>query len=123
LGNAVARFRSAEQTRHIQGAIVKGPLERLKYDLRRLWECPKCHRHARSEGSVTSQFCACETKQEGGKPIPMALVDDGPQRVDGKPLTHRTLMGGLPRIGIPSKEPLLAEVATEAPAALPPPTE
>jgi hypothetical protein len=60
---------------------MKGPYERLKYDLRRLWECPECKRRERTDGGVTFRFCECGTKQEGGQPVVMKLVADGPQRL------------------------------------------
>ncbi|MBC7855356.1 MAG: hypothetical protein IAF94_18155 [Pirellulaceae bacterium] len=41
------------------GGTMKGPFERLKYDLRRLWECPSCNRRERSDGTVTTRFCIC----------------------------------------------------------------
>src|SRR5687767_9043501 len=60
---------------------MKGPYERLKYDLRRLWECPVCKRRERTDGGVTFRFCDCGTKQEGGRPVVMRLIADGPQRL------------------------------------------
>jgi hypothetical protein len=60
---------------------MKGPYERLKYDLRRLWECPACKRRERTSGAVTFRFCPCGVKQEGGKPVVMQLIADGPQRL------------------------------------------
>jgi len=60
---------------------MKGPYERLKYDLRRLWECPACKRRERTDGTVTFRFCPCGTKQPGGQPVVMHLVADGPQRL------------------------------------------
>jgi hypothetical protein len=60
---------------------MKGPYERLKYDLRRLWECPVCKRRERTAGSVTSRLCLCQMKHADGKPVVMKLVEDGPQRV------------------------------------------
>jgi hypothetical protein len=60
---------------------MKGPYERLKYDLRRLWECPACHKRERTPGSATSHFCQCQMKQADGQPIVMKLIEDGPQRV------------------------------------------
>jgi len=65
---------------------MKGPYERLKYDLRRLWECPACKRRERTSGTVTFRHCACTTKpeggkQEGGQPAVMLLIADGPQRL------------------------------------------
>ncbi len=56
---------------------MKGPYERVKYDLRRVWECPLCHARVRTEGSVTSQFCNCQQKEEPPRAIPMQLVGDG----------------------------------------------
>ncbi|MEX2026905.1 MAG: hypothetical protein WEH44_06380 [Pirellulaceae bacterium] len=58
---------------------MKGPYERLKYDLRRLWECPQCQRRERTDGSVTFFLCACQTKS-GGQPIPMKLLEESGHR-------------------------------------------
>jgi hypothetical protein len=58
---------------------MKGPYERLKYDLRRLWECPKCRRRERTEGTVTFRFCACQS-QAGALGVPMKLVEEGGHR-------------------------------------------
>jgi hypothetical protein len=60
---------------------MKGPYERLKYDLRRLWECPVCKRRERTPGTVTFRHCACGTKVEGGEPVVMQLIGDGAQRL------------------------------------------
>jgi hypothetical protein len=60
---------------------MKGPSERLKYDLRRLWECPACQRRERTTGSVTFRHCACQAKQTDGKAVVMQLVEDGVQRI------------------------------------------
>jgi len=60
---------------------MKGPYERLKYDLRRLWECPVCKRRERTDGGVTFRHCECGTKQESGQPVVMKLIADGPQRL------------------------------------------
>ena len=60
---------------------MKGPHERLKYDLRRLWECPACKRRERSPGSVTFRHCLCQMKQPEGRAVVMKLVEDGVQRV------------------------------------------
>jgi hypothetical protein len=59
---------------------MKGPYERLKYDPRRLWECPQCKRRERTGGGVTFRFCAC-TAKDGEQPTVMHLVADGPQRL------------------------------------------
>jgi len=60
---------------------MKGPYERLKYDLRRLWECPACKRRERTPASVTYRFCQCQMKQADGKPVVMKLIEDGVQRL------------------------------------------
>lgn len=64
---------------------MKGPFERLKYDLRRVWECPACQRRERTPGTVTFRFCSCTSKQPGCSPTPMKLVEDGAVRV-GPPI-------------------------------------
>lgn len=68
---------------------MRGPYERLKYDFRRVWECPVCHHRERTSGAVTSMFCPCQAKEDALKQRPMKLVDDGPRRADGKPLPKR----------------------------------
>jgi len=60
---------------------MKGPYERLKYDLRRLWECPACKRRERTSGSITFRHCSCRMKQLDGKPVVMQLVEDSVQRL------------------------------------------
>jgi hypothetical protein len=60
---------------------MKGPYERLKYDLRRVWECPVCKRRERAAGSVTFKHCLCQMQQLDGKPVVMKLVEDGVQRI------------------------------------------
>jgi hypothetical protein len=71
---------------------MKGPYERLKYDLRRVFECPVCHRRVRMPGSVTFMTCSCNgeaTFSLDNRPI-MKLVEDGPRRADGGPLPVRS---------------------------------
>src|SRR4051812_12404054 len=65
-------------------SLMRGPHERLKYDLRRLWECPVCTRRERTAGTVTFRFCQCRMKQLDGQPEVMKLVEDGVQRVGPK---------------------------------------
>jgi hypothetical protein len=60
---------------------MKGPYERLKYDLRRLWECPVCKRRERLPPSVTFRHCLCQMKQPDGQPVVMKLIADGVQRL------------------------------------------
>lgn len=64
---------------------MKGPSERLKYDLRRVWECPVCKHHERTEGHVTSRLCRCQAKASPLQRQWMNLIEDGPRRVLGQP--------------------------------------
>lgn len=57
---------------------MKGPYQRLKWDLRRLWECPVCKRQDRTPGTVTFRHCPCQMQKLDGKLIVMKLVEDGP---------------------------------------------
>lgn len=68
---------------------MRGPYERLKYDFRRVWECPVCHHRERTAGSVTSHFCNCQAKEPVTRQLPMRLIEDGPRRTDGKVLPQR----------------------------------
>lgn len=63
---------------------MKGPYERLKYDLYRVWECPVCHHRERTGGTRVSLLCGCQKKSPLGQAVWMRLVDDGPRRVDRK---------------------------------------
>jgi hypothetical protein len=60
--------------------VVKGPYERLKYDLRRVWECPACHHRERTGGHVVSRLCGCQENVEPDKRIYMKLIEDGVRR-------------------------------------------
>ena len=55
---------------------MKGPLARHKFPIRRLWECPHCHRRAYSSGAVAARICGeCPPATEG---VPwMNLVEEG----------------------------------------------
>ncbi len=59
---------------------MKGPYERLKYDLRRIWECPVCHHRERANGSITALFCSCQDKVDPLERVAMKLVEDRIQR-------------------------------------------
>lgn len=60
---------------------MKGPFERLKYDLRRMWECPTCKRRERTAGTATFRHCSCQMQKLDGKPVVMTLIADGVQRL------------------------------------------
>jgi len=57
---------------------MKGPYERLKYDLRRVWECPACGRQLRTSGAVTALVCPCQLSRPLVEQITMKLTHDGP---------------------------------------------
>ena len=55
---------------------MKGPFERLKHDLRRVWECPVCRHKERTSGAVTFRLCLCQRKVEIEQRVWMRLVED-----------------------------------------------
>ena len=59
---------------------MRGPFERLKYDLRRIWECPRCGVRRRTDGTTTTQFCKCEKSGQTREAISMKLIGDGARR-------------------------------------------
>jgi hypothetical protein len=62
---------------------MKGPYERLKYQLDRIWECPVCQHHERRGGQVTYLFCRCQAEVPPPQQACMQLVRDGVCRVGG----------------------------------------
>jgi hypothetical protein len=60
---------------------MKGPSERLKYDLHRVWECPECHSRTRTSGAVTHTTCKCQSKLLFVEQRCMTLVEDGVRRI------------------------------------------
>jgi hypothetical protein len=63
---------------------MKGPYERLKYDMRRLWECQVCQHRERTGGDVTALICRCQTDTPMPKQKCMLLVEDGIRRVESR---------------------------------------
>jgi hypothetical protein len=61
---------------------MKGPGERLKYDFRRVWECPVCRHRERTGGDVTYRLCACQRKLEPTERVWMRLIQEGGRRGD-----------------------------------------
>lgn len=59
---------------------MKGPFQRLRYDLRRVWECPRCHHKVITLGSVTAQLCECQQNETSGE-VSMHLIEDGARRI------------------------------------------
>jgi hypothetical protein len=64
---------------------MKGPSERLKYDFRRLWECPRCGLRRRSGGDTTSESCDCALKENPPRRTPMRLIAEGGRRAEAAP--------------------------------------
>ena len=60
---------------------MKGPYERLKYDLRRVWECPQCGHKERTGGEVTTRCCACQHDKRPAERVWMRLLEDGIRRI------------------------------------------
>lgn len=54
---------------------MKGPYQRLKYSMLRIWECPECNRRERTNGTHTTNVCDC-TFGETKKMQSMRLVED-----------------------------------------------
>ena len=69
---------------------MKGPYERLKYDLRRTWECPECHHREHTGGDVTSLRCSQNMSGTSCEHV-MRLIDDGVKRTDGTPIAPREI--------------------------------
>ena len=55
---------------------MKGPYERLKYDLRRVFECPRCRRRVRMPGHVTSVRCTCKGEHPDEPSPMMKMLED-----------------------------------------------
>ena len=87
---------------------MRGPYERLKYDLRRGWECPLCHRKEKADFLITNRFCNCRQKKDGGPLVSMKLVDDGVRRVWTAPAMLAAQQARAARLAV---EPVVEEVA------------
>ena len=59
---------------------MKGPYERLKYTLRRTWECPACSRRIQTDGTSTANVCECQFGHAENERISMKLLLDGIRR-------------------------------------------
>ncbi len=59
---------------------MKGPGGRLKFDIRRVWECPVCHRRELADGHVVNVLCPCGSKADPPRQIWMKLIETRPAR-------------------------------------------
>jgi hypothetical protein len=92
--------------------MMKGPGGRLKFDIRRLWECPVCHRRELTTGDVVNRLCTCSAKSDPPRQNWMKLLEPKPAR----PV--------LPQL-FPSSAPLdsavqVVEIAQQSPPTPPP---
>ena len=55
---------------------MKGPANRLKFRIRRLWECPHCHRRVFTAGHVVQQPCHCRPTSDTEPATWMQLIED-----------------------------------------------
>ena len=54
---------------------MKGPGSRLKFDMRRHWECPVCHRREWTSGEVVNHACTCTGTPDGATTVWMRLIE------------------------------------------------
>ena len=80
IGNGSGNIKNGSGNIKNGSGNIKGPYERLKYDMRRLWECPECHHRQRKPGHVSVVFCDCQKNHESKGPIAMQLVKEGGRR-------------------------------------------
>lgn len=59
---------------------MKGPGGRLRFDIRRVWECPVCHRRELTAGDVVSRLCTCSAKSDAPRQNWMQLIETKPAR-------------------------------------------
>jgi hypothetical protein len=57
-------------------STMKGPGNRLKFVIRRAWECTRCQRRVVTPGSVVYQSCTCTPADAPGGPAWMCLIED-----------------------------------------------
>ena len=54
---------------------MKGPGHRHRFDVRRSWECPACHRRVRTSGRIVHLLCECLTKNSPPQQTWMRLLE------------------------------------------------
>jgi hypothetical protein len=59
---------------------MKGPGGRLKFDIRRLWECPACHRRDLTAGDIVTRLCTCSSRSDPPRQNWMKLIELKPVR-------------------------------------------
>lgn len=64
---------------------MKGPGGRLRFDIRRVWECPACHRRELTPGDVVYRLCTCSVKSDPPRQNWMKLIELKPARPEPPP--------------------------------------
>jgi len=56
---------------------MKGPSGRLKFDVRRLWKCPRCGHQDRLHARIVNQPCQkCAAQGTSPGPVWMTLIEE-----------------------------------------------
>jgi hypothetical protein len=64
---------------------MKGPGNRGRHDVRRLWECAACQRRVKTPGTVVYLLCTCGPKETPPRERWMLLVEQtGPKIATSK---------------------------------------
>lgn len=63
---------------------MKGPGGRGKFDVRRVWECPACHRLERSGGNVVNRLCPCQHQVPQAQQVWMNLIENVAKQQDNE---------------------------------------
>jgi hypothetical protein len=59
---------------------MKGPGNRVRHDVRRVWQCPACGRREKTGGQVVCLRCNCGTAGTATDPPWMQLIEDRPAK-------------------------------------------
>ncbi len=62
---------------------MKGPRGRWQFDLRRVWQCPRCGKREFTTGQIVNRACPCGAAYE--TPTWMCLVEEDRRVVTQKP--------------------------------------
>ena len=92
---------------------MKGPGGRLRFDIRRVWECPACHRRELTAGDLVYRLCTCSAKSDPPRQNWMKLIEQKPVRPEPPP----------PPIAPIENAAELADVAQQSPPPVNPPPE
>ena len=70
---------------------MKGPGGRVKFDLRRIWECPACQQRELTSGDIVSRQCGCGANADPPRTTWMRLIETKPVRAPAPPPDAATL--------------------------------